>query len=392
MKKLFVLMLLLLNILAVKAFDTNGIFGIKQQDDLNGYQQYVGQKFFVRPAYGTLETWDKSGFKYDKSYEGKIFVINKVTVKDVELNKKPNKEVTVEASGVDSKDKIKFKGYQEVSVKYSLWSGVKQWPLIGNMPIVFVEPFEAYKKQHMGEVVENDMVKDTYEVVGVSMGPGKGKDYATSEPNITVKNMRTGKIVVCPYSERETAPFADALTGKYKLSLTEVVKPEDATDRYGATKTIQDQGVDKYSYKDSTISIVIFNTSDQFNFVLQNVSKHSIKVIWNEAAFVDIDGSTSKIMHVGTRYIDREGDQPATTIITGAKLEDVATPTKNVYYLDNVGWETHQMLPKTYQGKEAGTIRLMLPIQIKNVVNEYTFVFKVYYSYDHPELLKTEKL
>lgn len=177
MKKLFVLMLLLLNILAVKAFDTNGIFGIKQQDDLNGYQQYVGQKFFVRPAYGTLETWDKSGLKYDKSYDGKIFIINKITLKDVELNKKPNKEVTVEASGVDSKDKIKFKGYQEVSVKYSIWSGVKQWPLIGNMPIVFVEPFEAYKKQHMGEVVENDMVKDTYEVVDVTMGPGKGKDY-----------------------------------------------------------------------------------------------------------------------------------------------------------------------------------------------------------------------
>ena len=45
-----------------------------------------------------------------------------------------------------------------------------------------------------------------------------------------------------------------------------------------------------------------------------------------------------------------------------------------------------------YQGKEAGEIRLMLPIQVKDVVNEYTFVFKVYYTYDHPELLKTERL
>ena len=50
------------------------------------------------------------------------------------------------------------------------------------------------------------------------------------------------------------------------------------------------------------------------------------------------------------------------------------------------------MLPAEYKGKEAGFIRLMLPIQIKNVVNEYTFIFKIYYTYDHPELLKTNKI
>lgn len=192
----------------------------------------MGQKFFVRPAYGSLETWNKSDFKYDKAYDGKIFVIKKITTKNVELNKKPNTEVTVEAIADGSKDKIKFKGYQEVSVKVSIWSGVKQWPLIGYMPIVFVEPFEAYKKQHMGEVVENDMVKDTYEVIDVFMGRGQGKENATAQPNITVRNMRTGKVVSCPYSERETAPFADALTGKYKVSLMKVEKPEDASNRY----------------------------------------------------------------------------------------------------------------------------------------------------------------
>lgn len=54
--------------------------------------------------------------------------------------------------------------------------------------------------------------------------------------------------------------------------------------------------------------------------------------------------------------------------------------------------EKHSMLPEKYIGKEAGEIRLMLPIQIRDVINEYTFIFKVYYTYDHPELLKNEKL
>ena len=180
-----------------------------------------------------------------------------------------------------------------------------------------------------------------------------------------------------------------------------VEKPEDATNRYGETKVIQDAGVDKYSYNDSIIDITIFGTKEQFGFILKNISNHSLKIIWNEAAFVGLDGSTSKIMHVGTKYSQRESDQPATVVIKGAKIDDVATPTANVYYDEGVkigystigsGWKTKSMLPEKYEGKEAGEIRLMLPIQVKDVVNEYTFVFKVYYTYDHPELLNAEKL
>lgn len=199
----------------------------------------------------------------------------------------------------------------------------------------------------------------------------------------------------------DTEPFADALTGKYKTSLVKVEKPEDSSNRYGETKTIQDAGVEKYSFKDDVIDIVIYGTSQEFNFVLKNISQHSLKIIWNEAAFVGLDGTSSKIMHVGVKYSEREGDQPATTIIKGAKLEDLATPTANVYYDEGVtigystignGWKTKSMLPKDYVGKEAGEIRLMLPIQVKDVVNEYTFVFKVYYTYDHPELLNPDKI
>ena len=167
------------------------------------------------------------------------------------------------------------------------------------------------------------------------------------------------------------------------------------------TKLIQDEGIDKFTYNDSIINMIIFGTSEKFSFVLKNVSNHSLKIIWNEAAFVGLDGSSSRVMHVGTKFSERDGDQPATTVIKGSKLDDVITPTANVYYDDGItigyktignGWKTRSMLPKDYVGKEAGEIRVMLPIQIKDVVNEYTFVFRVYYSYFHPELLHAEKL
>ena len=265
----------------------------------------------MRPAYGQLETWDKSGFKFNESYIGKTYTISKVTVKNITLNDKPNKEISIIAIENGSKRKIKFKGYEEVSVKVSIWSGVKQWPLISYMPIVFTEPFEEYKQLHMGKIIQHDMVKDQYEIIDLFIGKGVGKDYATAEINVKVKNKRTGEIIECPYSMVKTTPFQKALKGSYKTALLKVEKPEKATNRYGNTKIIQDNGIDKYSYNDSIIDIVIFGTSEQFNFMLKNVSDHSLKIIWNEAAFVGLDGLSSKIMHVGTKFSEREGDQPA---------------------------------------------------------------------------------
>lgn len=213
--------------------------------------------FFFREAYGTLETWNKSGFKYDDTYAGKIFTITKISTKDVVLNGKQNKEILIQAINSEDKSKVKFKGYEEVSIKYSIWSGVKRYPLIGWMPIVFTEPFDDFKNKHIGETITNDVVKDQYEITNCFMGKGVGDDYATSEVNVTVKNKRTGETLSCVYSKVNIAPFAETLKGSYKTALVRVEKPEDSTNRYGETKTITDEGVDKYSYTDSIIDILI---------------------------------------------------------------------------------------------------------------------------------------
>ena len=399
-KAAFLLIAFLLSFTAF-AFDTNSTFGMTQQKDPEGYQQYVGKSFSLRYPAGKLETWDKSGFKPNDEMIPNTYTITKVTVKDVELNGKPNKEITVEAIQNGAKKKIKFKGYEEVSVKLGFWGDIKQWPLIGYMPITFTEPMDEFKNKVVGTTLTHPKVKDTYEVVDAYIARTGDSDAATADLGIKIKNNRTGETSGILYNKRDIAPFAKALEGKYKTALIAVEKPEDTSDRYGATTSIKDEGVDKYSFSDSIINIVIYGTPEQFNFELKNVSPSSLKLIWNEAAFVGLDGSTSKIMHNGVKYSEREGDQPATTIIKGAKIDDLACPTANVYYDEGTrigystygnGWKTRSMLPKDYKGAEAGEIRLMLPIQVKDVVNEYTFVFKVYYTYDHPELLNQENL
>lgn len=397
MKKVFFLLVSLLISLSSLALDVSPLtYSFNEQKNPEDYQQYVGQQFFIRPAYGKLETWEKSGFKPSEETQNMTFTVTKVTVKDVELNKKPNKEIAIEAVQVDGKKKIKFKAYEEVSVKVGFWGDIKQWPLIGYMPVVFTEPFNEFVNSKIGTDISKKEVKDTYKITNVYFGKGE----STGEVCYEVQNNRTGEKKNVNAKNTDAA-FADALKGRYKTALVRVEKPEDTSNRYGDVTTVTDAGVEKYSFTDSIINIVIMGSPEQFNFVLKNVSPNSLKLIWNEAVYVGRDGSTSKVMHAGTKYSERNGDQPASVIIRGAKIDDLACPTENVYYDEGTrigystyvnGWKTKSMLPESYIGKEAGEIRLMLPIQVKDVVNEYTFVFKVYYSYDHPELLNQDQL
>ena len=90
---------------------------------------------------------------YSEEDFNKTFVVTKITTKSVTLNDKPNTEVTVEAVEKGTKKKIKFKGYEEVSVKVNWIGSVKKWPLIGEMPIVLVDALSEYKAENVGKTI-----------------------------------------------------------------------------------------------------------------------------------------------------------------------------------------------------------------------------------------------
>lgn len=241
---------------------------------------------------------------------------------------------------------------------------------------------------NIGKVLTHPKVKASYEVIGLTKG--KISSYSDNLSTLyIVRNSDTGETK--EVSDLEKEPFVEDISGKYVATLSKVEKPSNPSVRYGKTTEITDEkGITKYSYVDDYIDIIIFALSDQFSFVLKNVSDNTIKVVWNEAVFVDSDGSTSKIMHVGTKYSQREGDQPASTIIKGAKIDDVATPTKNVRYSDYLKeWVTESMFPRK-PALDVEPIRLMLPIAVKDVTNEYIFEFNIKYIYNHPERLNLD--
>lgn len=250
----------------------------------------------------------------------------------------------------------------------------------------FVNMSEKSRLESLGKVFTNDKAKATYKVVGLKKKKSDIYPYDIIN-HYVVKNSITSDIIDVSEKNAATECFKRDLSGSYIATLSKVEKPKNPTIRYGETKTIEDDGITKFSYIDGYIDVLIFAISTQFNFILKNVSDNSIKVIWNEAVFVDSDGGTSKIMHIGTKYSQKEGDQPATTIIKGAKIDDQACPTKNVKYNDVLKeWVTDPLFPAK-PNLTVSPIRLMLPIQVKEVINEYIFIFDVEWVYNHPKLL-----
>ena len=180
-------------------------------------------------------------------------------------------------------------------------------------------------------------------------------------------------------------------SGIYKVGLQEVESPKNIKEQFGETKVVnfQDQGVTKYSYEDGLIKIVWLPLSTQFSFNLTNKSDHSIKIIWDEVAYVNENGSSQKVFHSGVKYIDRNNSQPPTTIVKGANIDDLIMPTDNVYFVSGQygGWrklplfsdeastpEELNTLKSSYVGK---VVKILVPIKIEETTNEYLFTFKI---------------
>lgn len=219
-----------------------------------------------------------------------------------------------------------------------------------------------------------------------------GKEYTISdiimEPRYFFDAEHMASTFVCLDNSGKVlkADTFTALNGSYRSELSRVETTDDGVVGSSGISVFQESDATKYSYVDSVIDIVISGDNERFSFVLKNISDSSIKVVWNDAAFVGMDGATSRIMHSGIKYFQREGDQPASVIIRGAKLEDVVIPNDLVYYNNSQdgGWHSKSMYPSE-PGKD-GKISLMLPVKINETLKEYIFVFDVVYRYNHPEL------
>ncbi len=414
-----------------------GKYGIKHLSTLAEYQQtYIGKTVKYIHANSEESYKDKSNFRYKGGKYNTKYIISKISGDDKRMvfvlkEKETGKTVKMTINNQfelnsDDKDCYCITGWFSVpllltdefeadSILYlkkrfgkegsSVYASCKKlymkeqektYPIKYPIPTLLLfgnnmKEFECEASnikdlEDIGTVYSNPKFKCKYTVINVFR---KGSvQYRNIDKYYTVRNSIDGKTKEIKVYNAEKDAFRGDDSRHFNAALVKVEKPSVSSDRYGKTTEITDNKITKYSYVDDIIDILIYGGSHDFSFIIKNVSDNSIKIVWNEAVFVDVDGTSSKIMHSGIKYSQREGDQPASTIIKGAKIEDIATPIDKVYYSDNLKkWTSKSLYSNADKDKEDQTLKLMLPIQIKETINEYIFEFKLSYILNHPEYL-----
>lgn len=176
----------------------------------------------------------------------------------------------------------------------------------------------------------------------------------------------------------------------YKVGLSNVEAPADAKKQYGATKivSLEKEGKTSYKYEDDYLDVTWYVGSTQLVFGLKNKSGHSIKIPWDDVVYINANGQSGRVMHSGVKYIERNNSQPASVVPKGASLNDVIIPTDNIYFVSGQygGWRELNLFnfkldPKNLdiskQAVVGKSVKILLPVVIEDVKNEYVFEFKI---------------
>ena len=206
-----------------------------------------------------------------------------------------------------------------------------------------------------------------------------------------------------------TLPATATIASQYRSALVQIDRPKETKERYGSVVAIKPESDNKYAYEDGLFLGIFYVIDSRIHFILKNKTEHSIKIVWDEAAFIDIDGQSDRVVHTGVKYADRNASQPPSVIPGQRSLTDFVVPAKSIYYREGYygtyysspgGWEELGIVLPTSDkvaadrygvadslaveafiskvkdniGKRFG---FLLPLEIEGVVNEYTFWFEV---------------
>jgi hypothetical protein len=191
---------------------------------------------------------------------------------------------------------------------------------------------------------------------------------------------------------------------RYSLSLSRVVRPEKASQRYGPPRveTLSPKLDYRYVFEDDLVRIRWAFRSNQMAFSLENKGEHSIQIPWDEAVFVDESGHSHRVMHASVKFADREKPQPPSIVAPKELLEDIVAPTDYVRRVEGTRstlgrWEEKSLLPDfdvhssslkgeyatfadfetAAKSKVGKTIEILLPLKVEDVVNTYIFAFRI---------------
>lgn len=174
--------------------------------------------------------------------------------------------------------------------------------------------------------------------------------------------------------------------GEYKMFISNVRKNNQILKK-GFSK---DSITNSTTIEESNLKILITPTKEYFSITIENQSKKSIKLDWNEIVFVDENNNSQSVTHKGVKYVDANKPKLVSVIAPNSVLDDIVIPNSRLYCssYDNE-WTILAILNYVHKNGKypVGTqVKLIIPLTINNVRNEYIFTYDVVWKYKNPEI------
>lgn len=172
--------------------------------------------------------------------------------------------------------------------------------------------------------------------------------------------------------------FSCATAYHYSFSLLSVDRPPRASEKFGPAKIekIADSVTSRYLFSDSCVDVVFSINTNQIEVVCTNKTDRAVKIDWEKAAYINPFNVRKRVIHDGIRYERKADPQTPSIIRKGETLSDRLLPSDNVnvYLYGSGGFSVYPI----FSSREYGhTARVLLPLEIDGVVNEYCFQFKI---------------
>jgi hypothetical protein len=139
-------------------------------------------------------------------------------------------------------------------------------------------------------------------------------------------------------------------------------------------------------YSDDNIFMVLSPDDKGIAFSLKNRTSQTAHIIWDQSVYVDENGTSMRIIHSGTKLINKGEPQPETIVVSGSSVEDRIVPSDNISWSGS-DWHTQYLFAQTYK-KDIGiqpikdlylnkSVKLLLLIKFGDTPREYQFEFLI---------------
>ena len=134
-------------------------------------------------------------------------------------------------------------------------------------------------------------------------------------------------------------------------------------------------------FRDTAVSVSFTVDGQSIRMHLTNLLDHEVKILWDQAQFTDVNKQTSRLMHSGIRFQDRNNPIPDQIVPPRAVVEEGVIPINRVFFSQQKkAYETKSLLPVD---SEAGsqlkgkTINLFIPIEVDRAIIPYNFKIEI---------------